>query len=446
MIFCQLPDRSLFRYRTSVKLPSILAVLGCQWGDEGKGKLVDIIALKYHAILRATGGANAGHTVYIPNPKKRGTTLRFIFHQIPSGVLHKKTSAIIGNGCVIHLPTLFDEINFLKKHGIGLKGRLFISDRAHLVFEYHKTIDALWEVLKGGSAIGTTKRGIGPAYTDKMARIGIRVGDLLDFEKFRGQYLQTLDALKKMFGFPYEPEHELTKYREYAHLLKPFITDTSQLIHEFLHKKKPLLIEGANGALLDIDHGTYPYVTSSNASVGGMISGLGIPPQKLTDVLGVVKAYTTRVGAGPFPTELTDELGVRLREDGGEYGSTTGRPRRCGWFDAVCAKYALSLNGATMINLTKLDVLSNFPSLQIGVAYRYKGKKLNAFPSSLDVLQNVTVDYIKVPGWQKNIEHVKTFTGLPKAAQKYVQTLEKLLDCPIRFIGVGKLRSQMIVR
>lgn len=418
-------------------LGKIIAIIGCQWGDEGKGKLVDILAEKYDLIVRATGGANAGHTIYTENKK-------IVFHLIPSGVLHAGKIGVIGNGCVIHLPTLFEEIETLKKEGVEVNGRLWISDRGHIVFEYHKKIDILLEEQKGGKKIGTTGRGIGPAYTDKMMRMGIRIGELLNFEKFQEHYLANLKIHQKMYVFEHDGGKELSELKNYAEKIKPFIAETFTLLRNARENEKSILVEGANGTLLDIDHGTFPFVTSSNAAIGGIISGTGIAPRHISNVIGIVKAYTTRVGSGPFPTELLDETGNMIREKGGEYGATTGRPRRCGWFDAVVVRYACELNGITAINLTKLDVLSGMKTLKIATGYSWNGRKLESFAQAISVIDQITIEYEEMPGWDESLDRCNSFENLPKNAQNYVKRIEKLVKTPIRFIGVGQDRKKMI--
>ncbi len=399
-------------------LGNITAIIGTQWGDEGKGKLVDILAEKYDWIVRATGGANAGHTIYV-NEKK------FVFHQIPSGALQLNTKMIVGNGCVINLPSLAEEIQLLKNEGISLENRFFISDRAHLVCDYHKKIDVIQEEMKGGKKIGTTGRGIGPAYSDKINRIGLRLGELLNWEAFEAHYRSNLALVQKMYTtLEHDADAELEAFKQQREELLPFITDTVSLLHAQITTGKKILLEGANATMLDIDHGTYPFVTSSNASIGGIITGTGIPPRKIDSIIGILKAYTTRVGAGPFPSELDNETGEYLRTKGGEYGSTTGRPRRCGWMDTVVAKYAIMLNGLTHINLTKLDVLTGVPTLKI----------LTGYPS----------EYIEMPGWTEPLDTCTSFDQLPTNAQNYVIKLEELLSMPITFIGVGYNRNQLI--
>lgn len=418
-------------------------ILGGQWGDEGKGKLIDIMAEKYDMVVRATGGANAGHTVVVPDPDNPDQTKKHVFHLMLSGMLYPNVQGIIGNGVVVHMPTLLEEIDHLKESNISVDGRLFLSDRAHLLFEYHKIIDGLQEERKGDKKVGTTKRGIGPCYTDKMARIGIRAHELRNLQKFETRLRANAELLQKMHGFEYDVETDLNFYRENHERILPFLADTTHLVHKAIADGKNILLEGANAALLDIDHGTYPFVTSSNPSIGGALTGTGIPASKITSAIGIMKAYCTRVGAGPFPTELDNELGNQIREAGGEYGSTTGRPRRCGWFDAVASKYSTDLNGLSSVNLTKLDVLDQLKTVKICVAYHLDGKKLDAFPASLDDLARVEPEYIELPGWQEDISGARTISDLPENAQAYVAKVEELLGCPVDFVGVGVSREQM---
>lgn len=416
----------------------MIAIIGMQWGDEGKGKLVDILSEQYDYIVRPTGGANAGHTIYV-NGKK------FVFHQIPSGVLHPGKIGIIGNGCVIHLPSLLEEINILKNENIDLTGRLFLSDRAHITTEYHRTIDAWQEEQKGDRKVGTTKKGIGPCYTDKANRMGLRVGELLDFPTFQAHYESNVALIKKMYtGIEIDTATELATLQQLSKTLRPIIADTAHILHTALAEGKKVLLEGANATLLDIDHGTYPFVTSSNASIGGMISGSGVPPRMISSYIGIVKAYTTRVGEGPFPTELLDETGESIRKKGNEFGSTTGRPRRCGWFDANIVRFSVHINGTTSINLTKLDVLSGQKELKIATGYLIDGKPLDYYPASLELLKKVEVQYETVPGWEEDISACRSFNELPVNAQTYVKRLEQLIECRIEFIGVGSDRSHLI--
>ncbi|MBU1992662.1 MAG: adenylosuccinate synthase [Patescibacteria group bacterium] len=419
----------------------VCTILGAQWGDEGKGKLVDILAREYDIVARATGGANAGHTIYLPDNSK------FIFHLVPSGILHEGKICVMGNGMVVHLQTFQEELDVLKENNIDYHGRIMISNKAHFVFDYHKKIDGIQEERKGKNKVGTTLRGIGPAYTDKIRRTGVRVGEILDFDAFTKRVKENFEMWKTLYPeLEHDTDAELATLKEIQKKIAPYIIDTALYLHEQLEAGKTVLMEGANGTLLDIDHGTYPYVTSSNASIGGVLSGSGIGPKRLGEIVGIMKAYMTRVGAGPFPTEQDNEIGKHLQEKGGEFGSTTGRPRRCGWFDAVVSKYSADLNTLTSINLTKLDVLSGLETLKIAVKYTLDGKKLKYPPASLEDLAKVEVEYLEMPGWNEDLSDAKTPGDLPKNAQNYVKKVEELLDVPVKFIGVGMRRDQMIMR
>lgn len=425
----------------------VSAVLGSQWGDEGKGKLVDILAEQSDVIIRAAGGANAGHTIYVPKKDDPQETTKFIFHLIPSGCFHENKEIVLGNGLVIHLSTLIEELDTLKDHGIDLTGKMFISDRAHIVFDYHKKIDGLEEERKGKKKVGTTLRGIGPAYQDKIARRGVRVGELLDFDRFSEHVRSTYTQLQRMYpDLKHDIDKELENLRKMLGFLRPFISDTALHVNKAINAGKKVLVEGANGTHLDIDHGTYPFVTSSNPSGGGLHTGTGIGLNKITDVIGIMKAYLTRVGEGAFPTELDNELGETIREKGGEYGATTGRPRRCGWFDCVVGRYSVMINGLTSVNLTKLDVLDDLPHIKICTGYTYKGKKMESMPANIDMYEDLELEYIEMDGWIKDTSKAKTFEDLPENAQKYVLKIEELIGCPIKYIGVGFRRDQMIVR
>jgi len=421
----------------------VCAVIGGQWGDEGKGKLIDILAQKYDYVVRATGGANAGHTVYIPDPIEPTKTKKFVFHLMPSGVLYPNVTGIVGNGCVVHLPTFFEEVAFLKENNISVEGRVFISDRAHLVFEYHKVIDKALEERKGKSKVGTTGRGIGPTYSEKIGRTGIRLSDLENFDSFVVKMRANVELLRKMYEIEFDVEPEIEYYRSILSQIKPYIKDTVMMVNKARAEGKTLLMEGANGTLLDIDHGTYPYVTSSNATIGGIISGSGVSALAIDSAIGIMKAYMTRVGAGPFPTEQENAVGEQLRTTGNEFGSTTGRPRRCGWFDAVASRYAVMINGLTSINLTKLDVLDEFETIKIATKYMYQGKELESIPASLETMADVEVEYEELPGWKQRIDDARSISELPENAQKYVKRIEELLGCPIDFVGVGVSRDQM---
>ncbi|KAL3675013.1 hypothetical protein R1sor_024961 [Riccia sorocarpa] len=423
-------------------LSQVCAVLGSQWGDEGKGKLVDILARRYDVVARCQGGANAGHTIYNDEGKK------FALHVVPSGILNNNAVCVVGNGVVVHVPGFFDEVKKLEEAGIVCEGRLFVSDRAHILFDLHRVVDGLREAELAGAMIGTTKRGIGPCYASKAIRNGIRFGDLQNLDTFKDKLEVLLkDAASRFPEFTYDLDAEMERYRIYAERLVPYITDTVHFINEAHRQKKRILVEGGQATMLDIDFGTYPFVTSSNPSAGGICTGLGIAPNRLGDIVGVAKAYTTRVGAGPYPTELFGELGEQLRAAGHEYGTTTGRPRRCGWLDIVALKYTCDINGFTSINLTKLDVFSGFRQLKLGVGYKTKsGEELHYFPSDLSLLESVEVQYEEMPGWTEDISLARQYEELPAAAQAYVERIEQLTGLPIRFIGVGPGREALIVR
>lgn len=418
--------------------------MGGQWGDEGKGKLVDILGGNYDIIARCAGGSNAGHTVVVEGKK-------YAFHLMPSGILHQTNTCLIGNGVVLHIPTLFRELDSLDKQGIKYEGRIKLSDRAHVVFDFHQEVDALQEedAKKGASdkSIGTTKKGIGPAYASKINRIGIRVGDLRFPETLEAKIANLANYYKKIYpALNVDPKAEAEKYIEWGKKIDHMIVDSVDYINRAYDAGKKIMIEGANATMLDIDFGTWPYVTSSNASIGGAITGLGIAPNKIDGVIGIMKAYTTRVGAGPFPTELTNEIGDKMRAVGHEYGTTTGRPRRCGWLDTVAMRYTHKINNFATLNLTKLDVLSDLDEIKIGVAYKHNGKVLDSYPSSLEVLNNITVEYETFPGWKSDISKIRFLEELPAACLKYVERIEELVGCPIGWVGVGPGREAMAVR
>ncbi|PIZ74094.1 adenylosuccinate synthase [Candidatus Peregrinibacteria bacterium CG_4_10_14_0_2_um_filter_43_11] len=425
------------------KLGQVIYVAGTQWGDEGKGKLVDILSSQYDITARSAGGANAGHTICV---NRNGKTEKFVFHLIPSGILHEGKMCVIGNGTVIHIPTLFEEIESLKEQGIEVNDKLMISDRAHLIFNYHKLIDGIQEERKGDQKVGTTKRGIGPAYCDKASRIGLRVGDLDDFNRFAAQLRENAERHMKAYHFEFDIESEINYYRDVAELIAPYVFNTTAFINKAYHEGKTILIEGAQGAHLDLDLGTYPYVTSSNTTSAGACTGLGLAPTRVNSVVGIVKAYTTRVGDGPFPTELADMEGEMLREQGGEYGATTGRPRRCGWFDATVVNNAIDINGVNSICLTKLDVLTGFQTIKIGTHYELDGEKISYIPANLTDFQRVKVVYEEMPGWTEDLTQTESFDALPEKCRNYVLRLEELSGVPINFIGVGVHRNQIIYR
>lgn len=418
-------------------------LIGAQWGDEGKGKMIDLLAERCDIVARFQGGNNAGHTVWANHRK-------FVLHLIPSGILHPQKICVIGNGVVIDPEALFEEIGMLKKNGISVKGRLFISNQAHLILPYHRLIDRLKEEGGGRSTkIGTTKKGIGPCYGDKAARAGIRLADLAVPAYFRERLRSVLteknQILHQIYGYPpLSFEKIYRQYLEYGKLLKPFVRDTALYLYEAAQRRKQILFEGAQGTLLDVDHGTYPFVTSSNASVGGAISGTGVAPTLIDQIIGVVKAYTTRVGEGPFPTQFPPKLMEEIQTKGEEFGSTTGRPRRCGWFDAVIARHAARINGLDELAVMKLDVLSGLKRLKIGVAYRYRGKTYVNYPAQTPILEKCQVVYEEHPGWEEDISRVRGWKGLPVNARAYLKRLEELVGAPIKIISVGSNRDETI--
>lgn len=420
----------------------VLVVLGAQWGDEGKGKLIDLLTPGFDVLARAAGGANAGHTIVVGGVK-------YAFHLLPSGLLNVNATAVVGNGVVLHVPKFLQEVQSLRDKGVEVEGRVLLSDRAHLLFDFHQIVDGLREGERGKGKIGTTGRGIGPCYAGKCERSSLRVGDLRSFRSFPAMLRRNLaEKHKRFYGFDYDIRKEIASYYEYAKTLEPSIVDTVGMLNESVSgKRDAVLVEGANAALLDIDFGTYPFVTSSNCTAGGVCTGLGIPPTAINVVVGVVKAYTTRVGQGPFPTELLDNDGKTLQVEGHEFGTTTERPRRCGWLDTFMLKYTHAVNGYTEICLTKLDVLTHFETLKIGVSYSVRGRKMTYYPASLKVLAEAEVEYIVMPGWKGvDISSVRKFTDLPQNAQDYVLAIEKLVGVPITSIGVGPSRDAVILR
>ena len=417
-------------------------LVGAQWGDEGKGKIIDLLARQSDYIVRYQGGNNAGHTVCFDNDK-------VVLHLIPSGILHPKKVCIIGNGVVIDLEAFFKEIQMLSQHKVHVKGRLFVSDRAHIIFPYHRLIDQLREDGTSTKKIGTTKKGIGPCYGDKANRLGIRLVDLMNPRVFRERLKMVLgeknSMLKKIFNHPPFSFNEMHRtYCRFRPQMAPFIKNTNLLLDDAARKGKRILFEGAQGTLLDVDYGTYPYVTSSNASAGGAIVGAGMSPARVDEVIGVVKAYTTRVGEGPFPTEFPPKLMTHIRERGEEYGATTGRPRRCGWFDLLVARHSVLVNGLSKIVVMKLDVLDELPKIKICTAYRFRGKRYDYFPSDLEVLDGAVPIYETHPGWQQSTESARKWKDLPINARKYLKRLESLLQTPISIVSVGSDRSQTI--
>ncbi|KAG6413642.1 hypothetical protein SASPL_126356 [Salvia splendens] len=426
-------------------LSHVSGVLGSQWGDEGKGKLVDILAQHFEIVARCQGGANAGHTIYNSVGKK------FALHLVPSGILNEETICVIGNGVVVHLPGLFNEVDGLEANGVSCKGRILVSDRAHLLFDFHQAVDGLREAELAKSFIGTTRRGIGPCYSSKVIRNGLRVGDLRHMDTFP-QKLDILlsDAAARFKDFNYTPEmlrDEVEQYKRFAERLEPFITDTVHFMNDAISRKQKILVEGGQATMLDIDFGTYPFVTSSSPSAGGICTGLGIAPRALGDLIGVVKAYTTRVGSGPFPTEILGKDGDVLRFAGQEFGTTTGRPRRCGWLDIVALKYCSQINGFSSLNLTKLDVLSDLPEIQLGIRYKLPdGSPVHSFPGDLRLLEQIQVEYEVMPGWKVDISSIREYSQLPKAARDYVERIEELVGVPIHYIGVGPGRDALIYK
>jgi len=420
----------------------VIAVIGAQWGDEGKGKIIDLLAEKVNMVVRFSGGNNAGHTVVNPYGE-------FRMHLVPSGIFHRQVTCIVGNGVVIDPAALLEEIEQLEKRGVKVD-KLYISDRAHLIMPYHILLDGLEEESRGSGALGTTRKGIGPCYMDKAGRLGIRSGDLLEKESFLDRLRLVLENKNRIITRVYEAqplslEEIYDKYCQYGERLAPFIRETDVMVQEAVERGETVLLEGAQGTMLDIDFGTYPYVTSTSASVGGACSGLGLSPVKIDHVIGVFKAYTTRVGSGPLPTELFDETGDLIRERAREYGTTTGRPRRCGWFDAVMGRFAARVNGLSGACLTRLDVLDVLPSLKVCTAYRLGGKTITSPPSNSSLLARCEPIYEELPGWQGDIDGLRRFEDLPAAARSYVRRLEELIACPMKLISVGPRREQKIV-
>ncbi len=421
-------------------MPTV-AVIGGQWGDEGKGKIVDLLAQEADFIVRYSGGANAGHTVI----NSEGT---FSLHLIPSGIFNKKAICIIGNGVVLDPAEFIKEMDKLAKAGIDVS-RIYISDRANLVMSYHGMLDRLEEESRGKEAIGTTGRGIGPAYADKAARIGIRTHDLLDKDVLREKLRRSLayenKIITKVYGAkPVDLEETFDKMCEFADRLTPHIKDTQGLLLKALEQDKKILLEGAQGTLLDIDYGTYPYVTSSSTTSGGIFNASGISPRKIGNIVGVFKAYATRVGAGPLPTEMHDEIGTQIRERAGEYGATTGRARRCGWFDGPAAAYSQRINNFDSIAITRVDVLDVLPTIKVCTSYKYKGKVIKDFPASSDVLEKCQPVYEEMPGWMSDTSKARTRKDLPQKAQKYLAKIESLVGCKASLISVGAMRQETI--
>ncbi|HEX2368671.1 MAG TPA: adenylosuccinate synthase [Acidimicrobiia bacterium] len=422
---------------------SATIVLGAQWGDEGKGKVVDALAETAEMVVRYQGGNNAGHTIVVGDE-------RFALSQIPSGVMYPHCTPVIASGCVVDPKVLLGEVDMLTQRGID-PTRLRVSGNAHLVMPYHRKLDAVMERYLGRNKIGTTKKGIGPAYTDKVSRTGIRVQDLFDPSIFRDKLDTALAEKNKILSrvynqLPMEVAPIATEYLAHAERLSPFVTDTSLLVWESLNKGEDIVFEGAQATLLDIDHGTYPFVTSSNPTAGGALTGTGIGPKAIDRVIGVAKAYISRVGTGPFPTELDDEVGDAMVELGGEYGTVTGRRRRCGWLDLVALRYAARINGLTGLFLTKLDILSHFESIRVAVAYTSLGERYEEFPRQQRVLYTCVPVYEDLPGWSSDISGARTYDELPKEARQYIEVIEEASGVPVDWVSVGPERQQVISR
>ncbi|GMB00103.1 adenylosuccinate synthase [Pelosinus sp. IPA-1] len=422
-------------------MPAVV-VMGTQWGDEGKGKIVDYLAEKADVVARYQGGNNAGHTVVVEGKE-------FKLHLLPSGILYKGKTCVVGNGVVIDPEVMLREIKGMQEKGIDTSG-LKVSNRAHVIMPYHRLLDEAEETYRGDHKIGTTKRGIGPCYMDKNSRCGIRVVDLLDEEEFSEKLKRNLEAknhlLKAVYGvdgFDYETVRK--EYLGYAEELRSYVCDTSATLNKAIKNGEKILFEGAQATMLDLDHGTYPYVTSSHPIAGGVCVGAGIGPTKINTVVGVVKAYTTRVGEGPFPTELFDEVGDHIREKGHEYGTTTGRPRRCGWLDACVVGYAGRLSGIDYMAITRLDILDELATLKICVGYKYKGAVMDEFPASLKVLAEVEAVYEELPGWQSDTTSIRDYKDLPLNARRYLERLSEVADIKLGIVSVGPGREQTII-
>lgn len=421
---------------------STVVVIGAQWGDEGKGKVTDFLAEKADMVVRYMGGNNAGHTVVVDERE-------FKLHLIPSGILYPDKMCIIGSGVVVDPAVLIKELESLEKQGIST-ANLRISQRAHVIFPYHQKLDQVEEERKGNNKIGTTCRGIGPAYTDKSARVGIRVIDLLDAEEFPALLEANMKSKNQILTEVYGGQaldygEVLNNFKGYAEALRKYVCDTSILVNDAVQQGHNILFEGAQGTLLDLDHGTYPYVTSSHPTAAAACLGAGIGPTRIGRVIGVAKAYTTRVGEGPFPTELNDDTGALIRKQGGEYGTTTGRPRRCGWFDGVVGRYAVRINGLDYLAITKLDVLSGLEQIRICTGYNYRGEVINEFPASLKVLKECVPVYEDFPGWSEDITKARKLEDLPVQARRYLDRISEISGAPIALIGVGSRRSQTIL-
>ena len=417
-----------------------IAVLGAQWGDEGKGKIVDLLTPNFSIVARYQGGHNAGHTVYANGRK-------FVLRLLPSGILHDGITCVIGNGVVVDPQALFSEIDEVTGAGVDIGNRLLVSDKAHLILPYHRELDLLSEARRGERKIGTTSRGIGPAYEDKIARRGVRVGDLANPDSLAEAIKQNVAARNRIIGdSTMDWRQVLDDLAQAWERMSPWVTDVSLFLARARAEGRAIMFEGAQGTLLDIDHGTYPYVTSSNATIGGVCTGLGVGPRAIDGVIGAAKAYTTRVGEGPLPTELTGEMGNRLRESGQEFGAVTGRPRRCGWYDAVAVRYAVRVNGLDALALTKLDVLDGLPELQVCTAYRCRGALLTEMPGDLAQFSACEPVYETLPGWTMPTAGVRRYEDLPEEARRYVARLEEVTGVPAAIISTGSAREDTIIR
>lgn len=422
----------------------VTVVVGSQWGDEGKGKIVDLLSRDIDIVARYQGGANAGHTICWEDEE-------FVLHLVPSGIFHDGVACVIGNGVVIDPVAMMAEIQMIKDLGYSVEGRFFVSHNAHLIMPYHKRIEGARERARDAGAIGTTGRGIGPAYVDKFARTGIRVVDLLDRDVLRKKLTASIEEKNAILESVYgeeklDVETIIEEYVEFDRLIDPFVTDTAEYLNLAHWDGKRILAEGAQGSLLDVDFGTYPFVTSSHPTAGGCCTGLGLPPTAVQESIGIVKAYSTRVGNGPFVTELEDEVGDELRRVGAEFGATTGRPRRCGWLDLVALRYTSMINGFTGLAITKLDVLSNLDEIKVCVSYQYNGKKSIRFPSDIQTLEKVKPEYRTFPGWKSDITGVTSIDALPQEARAYIQFIEEILGVPAIIVSTGPKRSQTIER
>ncbi|MCM8765216.1 MAG: adenylosuccinate synthase [Candidatus Omnitrophica bacterium] len=422
----------------------VTVVAAMPWGDEGKGKIIDTLAKNHDIVARYQGGANAGHTVVYNNKK-------FVFHLVPSGLLHKNVTGVLGNGVVIDPVSFFQELTDLENQGIDFAGRLLIAKNAHLTLHYHKILDQIEDNKRGDKKLGTTGRGIGTTYADKYGRVGVRVSDFLNEELFIKKLYVALELKNYLFQQYYredviKAEQLASQYGKYRDKLKEMAEDVSIYLNNALDQGKRILAEGAQGTFLDIDFGTYPFVTASNPISGGACTGLGISPKRIGKIIGVAKAYTTRVGMGPFPTEIKDELNEKLRTAGNEFGATTGRPRRCGWFDSVIVEYAAKLNGIDELIITKLDVLSGLKTIKIGVKYFYNGSQIPTYPLDTSVFENIEVQYEEIEGWNQDISSVSRFSELPDRAKKYIERIEELVKARITAVSVGSSREQIIER